>query len=60
MKCMVSIKYTCINSIVIVSAEKAGNIHLLVAKNLSRCIICILKVKYTEFKVSYFTTFSSA
>ena len=26
----------------------------------SRCLICILKVKYTEFKFPYFTTDSSA
>ena len=57
---MASVKCTWINSMVIVSAEKTGNastgITVSTLKIYSRCLICILKVKYTEFKVSYFTT----
>ena len=61
---MASIKCTWINSIVIVSAEITGNTSigttLSTLKIYSRCLIHILKVKYTEFKVSYFKTFLSA
>ena len=57
-------KRTWINSIVIVSAKKTGNkstgTTLSMLKIYSRCLICILKVKYTEFKFSHFTTVSSA
>ena len=60
-------KPTWINSIVIVSAEKTGNAStgttLSTLKVYSRCLsplICILKVKYKEFKVPYFTTVLSA
>ena len=57
-------KRTWINSIVIVSAKKTGNkstgTTLLMLKIYSRCLICILKFKYTKFKFSYFTTDSSA
>ena len=60
---MASIKRTWINSSVIVSAEKTGNTStgttLPMLKIYSRCLI-LLKVKYTEFKVSYLTTFLSA
>ena len=49
---------------VIVSAEQTGNAStntILSMLNIySRCLICILKVKCTEFKVSYFKIFSSA
>ena len=54
-------KSTWINRSVIVSAKKTGNtstgIILSMLKIYSRCLICILKVKYTEFK---FTTVLSA
>ena len=60
---MASIKCTWINSIVIVSVEITGNTStgtiLSTLKIYSRCLIYILKVKYTEFKVSYFKTFLS-
>ena len=49
---------------VIVSAKKTGNSStgttLSMLKTYSRCLIRNLKVKYTEYKVSYFTTFLSA
>ena len=54
-------KNVSVNSIVMISAKKL-TLHLLVQlylsmlKIYSRCLICILEVKYTEFKVSYFTT----
>ena len=52
-------KCTWINGSVIVSAEKTGNTStgtiLSMLKIYSRCLIRILKVKYTQFKVSYFT-----
>ena len=61
---MASINRTWINSIVIVSAEKNVQYiywyNFINAKIYSIYLVCILKVKYTEFKVSYFTTFSSA
>ena len=51
-------KCTWINSSVIVSAEKTGNTStattLSMLKIYSRCLIQLLKVKYTEFKFSYF------
>ena len=57
-------KRTWINSIVIVSVKKTGNkstgTTLSMLKIYSRCLICILKVKYTEFKSSHFTTVSFA
>ena len=52
-------KRTWINHSVVVSAEKTGNTStctpLSMLEIYSRCLICILKVKYTEFKFSYFT-----
>ena len=49
---------------VIVSAEQTDNTStgttLSMLKIYSRRLRCILKVKYTEFKVSYFTTLSSS
>ena len=61
---MASLKHTWINSIVIVCAKKTGNTYtgttLSILKIYSRCPIHILQVKYTEFKVSYFTIVSSA
>ena len=61
---MASVKHTWINSTVIVSAKttenKSTGATLSMLKIYSRCLACILKVKYTEFKVPYFTTFSSA
>ena len=63
-KCMASMKmhlnkWNC-NSI----CRKIGNAStgttLSMLQIYSRCLICILKVKSTEFKVSYFTTVSSA
>ena len=62
---MASIKmHPWINSIVIVSTKKTGDkstgTTLSTLKIYSRCLIRITKVKYTEFKVSYFTTFLSA
>ena len=53
-------KYTWINSSVIVSAKKLA-IHLLVHlyqsyKIYSRCLIRILKVKYTELRSIFVTT----
>ena len=61
---MASIKRTWKNSIVIVSAKNSGNTStgttLSMLKIYSRCLICNLKVKYAEFKFSYFTTVSSA
>ena len=57
-------KRTWINSIVIVSGQKTGNkstgTTLLMLKIYSRCLICILKVKYTKFNFSYLITVSSA
>ena len=48
----------------IVSAKKTSNTStgttLSMLKIYSRCLIRILKVKYTEFKISYFSTVSSA
>ena len=53
-------KHTWINSRVIMSAKKTGNTSigttLSNAKSYSRCLIYIFKIKYTEFKFSYFTT----
>ena len=53
-----------LDSSVIVSAKKTSNIStgttLTTLKIYSRCLMHILKVKYTEFKFSYFTTDSSA
>ena len=44
--------------------EKTGNTStgttLSTLKIYSRCLIQVFKVKYTEFKISYFTTVSSA
>ena len=56
-------KCTWINITVIVFGEKTGNkstgTTLSMLKIYSRCLICILKVEYTEFKAPYFTLFSS-
>ena len=53
-------KRSWINSSVIVSAKKTGNLStgttLSMLKIYSRCLMHVLKVKYTEFKFSYFTT----
>ena len=53
-------KRTWINLSVIVSAKKTGSkctsTPLSMLKIYSRCLIRILKVKYTEFKFSYFKT----
>ena len=61
---MASVKCTLINSKEIVSAEKTGNTStgttLSMLKMCLRFLIYILKVKHTEFKVSYFTTVLSA
>ena len=58
--CGFSKTFMWINSSVIVSAKKTGNTStgttLSMLKIYSRCLMCILKVKYTEFKFSYFTT----
>ena len=63
---MASIKNTWIYSSVIVYAKKPA-IYLMVngttlsiLKIYSRCLMRILKVKYTEFKFSYFTIVSYA
>ena len=60
---MASIKHTWINSLVIASA-KSGHIctgtTLSMLKIYSRCLIHIFKTQITEFKISDFTTFSSA
>ena len=53
-------KHPWINSSFIVSAGQTGNTSLSMLKIYSRCLIRILKVKYTQFKISYFTTVSSA
>ena len=57
-------KRTWINSSVIVSAKKTGDTFtcttLSTLKIYSRCLIQVFKVKYTEFKIPYFTTVSSA
>ena len=57
-------KRTWINISVIVSAEKTGNTSTGTTLSMliiySRCLICILKVKYTQFKFAYSPTVSSA
>ena len=61
---MAFIKCTWIYSIAIVSAKKPGNKSTGTTSSMpkiySRCLICILKVKYTEFNFPYFTTILSA
>ena len=48
------------NSICQKTSNTATGTILSMLKIYSRCLICILKVKYTEFKDSYFTTVSSS
>ena len=62
---MASVKRTWINSSVIESPEKSAiytstDTTLSTLKIYFRCLIRILKVDYTQFKLSYFATVSSA
>ena len=52
-------KYQC-NSIYQKTSNMSTGTTLSTLKIYSRCLIRILKVKYTQFEASYFTTVSSA